>query len=134
MTDGFVEHWSNVIKNPEDEGYELGKKMIDTPKVVFTRTMTESAWVNTTLAHDLVADVNKLKESDGRDIIVYGGAGFVTSLINENLIDDYYLFVNPAAIGDGLTIFGSAGGTKRLKLIESTPHECGVVVNHYQPA
>jgi len=38
-------------------------------------------------------------------IIVYGGASFDSSLIKENLIDEYYLFINPVAIGNGKTIF-----------------------------
>jgi dihydrofolate reductase len=96
--------------------------------------MTESPWINTTLAHDLVKDINDLKKQDGKDIIAYGGAGFVTSLIREDLIDDYYLFVNPAAVGNGMTIFGDAGGYRKLKLVESTPHDYGVVINHYQRA
>lgn len=129
MTDGFISYWSSV--NPESPEYAFAKKMIDIPKVVFTRTLTESPWINTTVAHDIVADINALKQKDGKDIVAYGGAGFVTSLIRENLIDDYYLFVNPIAVGKGMTIFGV--GDKELKLVESTPYECGIVINHYQP-
>ncbi|HYJ92079.1 MAG TPA: dihydrofolate reductase family protein, partial [Pyrinomonadaceae bacterium] len=91
-------------------------------------------WINTTLAHDIVSDTNALKKKDGKDIIAYGGAGFVTSLIKENLIDDYYLFVNPVTISKGMTIFGNTDGYRKLKLVESTPYECGIIVNHYQPA
>jgi dihydrofolate reductase len=132
MTDGFINYWRSVT--PESPEYPFAKKMIDIPKVVFTRTLTESNWINTTLAHDIVADVNELKKKDGKDIMAYGGAGFATSLIKENLIDDYYLFVNPVAIGEGMTIFGNVAGGKALKLVESTPCKSGVVVNHYIPA
>ena len=144
MTDGFVNYWTGVLDNPDSPDAEtvkkavgevsFARKMVDTPKIVFSRTLSESQWVNTTIESDLISTVNKLKHADGKDLLVYGGAGFVTSLIKNDLIDDYYLFENPAAIGNGMTIFGSTGGTKRLKLIDSTPYECGVVVNHYQPA
>lgn len=133
MTDGFVGHWSAAAKNPDDESYEFAKIMVDTPKVVFSRTLDKSSWENTTLASNVVDDVNGFKGKDGGDIIVYGGAGFVSTLIKENLIDDYYLFVNPTAIGTGLQIFGDAGTNKQLELVDSTPYECGVVVNHYRP-
>jgi dihydrofolate reductase len=133
MTDGFINSWSSMLEKSESPEYPFAKKMIDIPKVVFTKTMTESPWVNTTLAHDLIADVSKLKQQNGSDIIAYGGAGFVTNLIKENLIDDYYLFVNPIAIGEGLTIFGDVGGNRELKLVDSTPYECGIVINNYQP-
>jgi dihydrofolate reductase len=133
MTDGFISSWSGMLENPDSPEYTFAKKMIDIPKVVFTRTLTESPWINTTLAHDLVADIKNLKQDDGKDIIAYGGAGFVTSLIRENLIDDYYLFVNPIAISKGMTIFSEINGNKELKLVESTPYDCGIIVNHYQP-
>ena len=135
MTDGFVNYWTNVLNNPESPEYTFAKKMVDTPKVVFTRTLDKSNWANTTLAKgDINDEISRLKKQNGKDIIAYGGAGFVTSLIRENLIDDYYLFVNPTAVGNGMTIFGDANGYRKLKLVESTPHEYGVVVNHYQPA
>lgn len=134
MTDGFINYWSNVLENPESPEYSFAKKMIDIPKVVFTRTLEESPWINTTLAHDVVADIASAKNNEGKDIVAYGGAGFVTSLVKENLIDDYFLFVNPTAVGAGMTIFGGTDDYKRLKLVESTPYECGIVVNHYQPA
>jgi dihydrofolate reductase len=134
MTDGFINYWSSVLENPDSPEFTFAKKMIDIPKVVFTRTMTESPWINTTLAHDLTSDIQKLKQQGGKGIMAYGGAGLVTSLIREDLIDDYYLFVNPTSIGAGMTIFGDTNGYRKLKLVDSTLHEYGVIVNHYQRA
>lgn len=134
MTDGFIEHWTKVASAEASDEQEVGKIFVDTPKVVFSRTLIETPWPNTTVANDLVATVNQLKSAPGKDIIVYGGADFVSSLVQENLIDDYFLFTNPAAIGDGLRIFAKADSTKRLELIDATPYECGIVVNHFRPA
>ena len=50
-------------------------------------------------------EVSKIKSQNGRDIIVYGGASFDSCLIKEKLIDEFYLFINPVAIGNGMTIF-----------------------------
>ncbi|HEY6626688.1 MAG TPA: dihydrofolate reductase family protein [Ignavibacteriaceae bacterium] len=87
MTDGFVKHWQSV--EPGTEEYPFAKKMVDYPKVVFTKTLNKSEWKNTTLAKgNLSEEVNSLKNQSGKDIIVYGGAGFVSSLIKENLIDE----------------------------------------------
>jgi len=134
MTDGFVSYWSNVLNNPDSPEYDFAKKMIDIPKVVFTKTLDKSNWVNTTLAKGpLAEEIKKLKQQNGKDIIVYGGASFVSSLIKEGLIDDYHLFVNPAAISSGMTIFGDSGGNMKLKLVKSTPFGDGVVALHYQP-
>jgi len=54
-------------------------------------------------------------------------------LIKHNLIDEYHLFVNPVAIGSGMTIFSEFGGKFRLKQVAATPYECGITVQKYLP-
>jgi dihydrofolate reductase len=135
MTDGFIGHWTTAAANNEDPSQEFAQKMVDAHKVVFSKTLDGSTWENTVLAKGgIVDEVNKLKAQNGKDIIVYGGAGFVSSLIKERLIDELYLFVNPAAIPQGLTIFGEAAGNISLKLIESRGFDCGIVLLKYSPA
>ena len=65
-----------------------------------------------------------------KDILVYGGATFVSSLIEHGLIDEMNFFVNPVAIGNGMRVFK---GRKPLKLAASTAYPCGIVVNSYLP-
>jgi dihydrofolate reductase len=128
LAQGFIHHWA---ANPELEGAD---KINEAPKVVFTRTLSESDWANTVLATgDLVDEIRALKEQDGQDIIVYGGATFVASLIKHNLIDEYHLFVNPAAIGSGLPIFQNLDQKLRLSLVTTKAFSCGIVVLHYVP-
>lgn len=134
MTDGFINHWTAVAANPDDPDHESGKKFITTPKVVFTKTLERSEWPNTELAKgDLAEEIDKLKNQSGKDIIVYGGANFVTSLIKAGLIDEYHLFINPVALGNGLTIFKGLENKQDLILERSTPFECGIVVHRYEP-
>jgi len=134
MAAGFISHWTNVVSNPQDPSHSFGEIMINTPKVVFTKTLTRSEWDNTTLATgEIKEEVNKLKNQNGKDIIVYGGAGFVSSLIKESLIDEYHLFVNPAAIGSGLPIFRELGRTQQFSLIKCIPSDSGIVVLVYKP-
>lgn len=136
MAGGFIDHWTNVLRDPSDEENRwAANKFVETPKVVFTKTLDESTWANTDLAKgDLVEEVDKIKNQAGKDIIVYGGAGFVSSLIEHNLIDEYHLFVNPVALGKGLTIFGGIGNSFHLKQVAATPYECGITVHQYIPA
>ncbi len=99
--------------------------------MVFTKSLTTSEWDNTVLAKgDLVEEVNSLKNQSGGDIIAYGGGQFVSHLIKESLIDELNLFINPTAIGSGMAIFNQR---TNLKLVKSQAHECGIVVNTYQP-
>jgi len=131
MTDGFISYWSNV--NPESEEYPFARKMVEKPKVVFTKTLAESVWDNTTLAKgELKVEVDNLKRQKGKDIIVYGGAGFVSSLIKNNLIDEYNLFVNPAVLGKGMTIFEGIQNKSDMLLLSSKTFDCGIVLNQYQ--
>ena len=133
MTDGFISYWSNV--KLESEEYRFAKQMVDYHKIVFTKTLDKSNWENTTLAKgDITDEVNKIKKQNSKkDIVVYGGAGFVSSLIKNNLIDEYNLFINPTAIGKGLEIFKDVDSKLSLNLIKSTAFDCGIVVNQYQP-
>ncbi len=134
MTDGFVSHWTNVVANPNDPSYAFAKKMVDIPKVVFTKTLEKSVWANTLLAKgNLANEIAKLKKQDGKDMIVYGGAGLVSSLIKEGHIDEYHLFVNPIAIGNGMTIFKSLDKKQKFSAIQSTPYACGITVLSYKP-
>ena len=134
MTEGFISAWKATLAKPEDPNFVFAKKMLDTPKVVFTKTLAESKWENTVVARgDLTSEVNELKNRDGGDMIVYGGASFVSSLIEEGLIDEYHVFVNPAALGNGLTIFGGLERRQNFLLVKAIPFDCGIVLHHYVP-
>jgi len=141
MTDGFISYWTDVVANPADPQYSFAREMVDKPKVVFTKTLDKSKWENTTIAKgDLAEEITKLKKSSSssdsgqvKDIIVYGGASFVSSLVKNNLIDEYHLFINPAAIGKGLSIFSTLNDQLNLKLVKSIGFGCGIVLNYYEP-
>jgi dihydrofolate reductase len=122
-----------VMTKPDDPFYAFAKKMIETPKVVFTKTLKKSQWANTDIATgDLAEEIIKLKSQNGRDIIVYGGASFDSSLIKEGLVDDFHLFINPAAIGKGMTIFKDLNEIQKFTLIKSKAFDCGIVLLHYE--
>ena len=132
LAEGFIPYWANVAANPDEPDYETGKEFSNTHKIVFSKTLDKPEWKNTELAKgELVDEITKLKNEKGNDIIVYGGATFVSTLIKQGLIDEYHLFINPIAIGDGMTIFKDLVSKQRLKLVASTPFECGIVVLNY---
>jgi len=133
MVDDFVPYWTDVMNKPDDPMYAFAKKMIEISKVVFTKTLNKSEWVNTELAKgDLKDEVTKLKCQKGKDILVYGGASLDSSLIKENLIDEFYLFVNPIVMGNGKNIFKDIKEIQKLSLIESKVLDYGLVLLHYE--
>jgi dihydrofolate reductase len=131
MTPGFVQYWEAITKRPDSPEYGFAKKMVDTPKIVFSRTVKEIAGKNVRVENgDFVAAINRLKGQAGKDLIVYGGASFVASLIEARLIDELNFFVNPVAIGEGMRIFRRE---TPLTLSRSTTYPSGIVVNTYRP-
>ncbi|MBI2259001.1 MAG: dihydrofolate reductase family protein [Flavobacteriia bacterium] len=133
LAEGFIPHWENVAKDPNNPEYEGGIKYSTTPKIVFTKTIDKSIWKNTEVSNgDFIEEINKLKNQNGKDIIVYGGGTFVTSLINAGLIDEYHLFINPTAIGSGMTIFKGLDKNLKLKLKTSKQFDCGITLTCYE--
>jgi dihydrofolate reductase len=132
LAQGFIPHWAAVAANPDNPEYSAGKKYSDTPKVVFSKTLHTSEWANTVIAKgDMVKEVRELKSQPGGDIIVYGGSAFVSSLIKENLIDEFHLFVNPAVIGAGMPIFQHIKEKVKLTPQGTTTFACGITVMKY---
>jgi dihydrofolate reductase len=133
MTDVFISTWSDVINKPDDPWYAFAKKMIEIPKVVFTKTLNKSKWINTDIATgDLTDEIIKLKSRDGKDMIVYGGASFDSSLIKLGLIDEFLLFINPVAIGNGMTIFKDLNEIQKFNMVKSIAFDSGEVLLHYE--
>ncbi len=134
-SEGFIAHWGNVAADPAHPEYDAGRKFTDTRKIVFSRTLDAIAGPNAELMHEADAEtINALKAQPGGDIIVYGGADFVGSLVQQGLIDDYYLFIDPVAIGEGLSIFRGLKSPRQLKLEDARAYDCGITVLHYKPA
>jgi dihydrofolate reductase len=128
LAQGFIKHWAS---NPDQEGAE---KINSSKKVVFTKTLDNSEWDNTVLAKgDLVDEITKLKTQNGKEIIAYGGATFVSALIKQGLIDEFHLFINPTVIGNGMTIFKEPDSRQNLTLVKSISFDCGIVVLNYVP-
>ena len=134
LAEGFIPYWATVAANPDHPEFTAGEKFTDTTKVVFTKTLDNSAWDNAVLAKgDLAEEITTLKKREGKDIIAYGGASFVSALIKEGLIDEFHLLINPTAIGNGMTIFKELDSNQNLALVKSASFDCGIVVLNYEP-
>lgn len=130
----YISYWQGVYTRPDDPMYEVAQRIVRAKKVVFTKTLEKSEWDNTELAKgDLADEIKKLKNQDGKDLIVYGGNSFVSSIIKEGLIDEFHLFINPVALGHGGPIFDQLEQYRQLKLKNSIVYDCGIVLLHYEP-
>lgn len=131
MAAGFLQYWEAIVKKPESPEYVFARKMVDTPKIVFTKTLNAIDGQNVRVEkNDLARAIDQLKKAPGKDIVVYGGATFVSSLIENSLIDELNFFVNPVGIGNGLRVFKTR---KPMTLANSVAYSSGIVVNTYKP-
>jgi dihydrofolate reductase len=130
--EGIIKYWENTaIENPT---HPFAKKIAGIPKVVFTKTLGKSTWNNSTLAKgNLAEEIDGLKKQNGKDILVFGGADFVSSLIKENLIDEYHLIINPTAMSNGMTVFNSLDRIQKFTPIQSKLYPGGKTVLSFKP-
>jgi dihydrofolate reductase len=113
----------------------VARRMNDAPKVVFSRTLDKAAWNNTTLVKgDLAAEVRKLKQAPGPDIVIMGSGTLVSQLSQARLIDEYKIVLSPIALGAGRTLFEGLKDKLALKLTKSQAFSNGNVVTYYEPA
>lgn len=133
MADTFIPAWTARASDP-DIADVYTHRINDLPKMVFSKTQTEHDWQNTVLVNEaLPEEAARLKKSPGGDIITYGGSSLAATLIQAQLIDEFYLLVNPVAIGKGLPVFHPLEEQLPMKLISATSFLCGIVVLFYKP-
>lgn len=129
----YIPFWQDTVTKPDDPMYEFAKRIVSAKKIVFTKTLDKSIWDNTELAKgNLVDEINKLKEQDGKDIVVYGGSSFVSALIKEGLVDEFQFYINPVALGKGVHIFDQIDNFKQLKLKSAITLDSGIIMVIYE--
>ncbi|HWM14791.1 MAG TPA: dihydrofolate reductase family protein [Gaiellaceae bacterium] len=126
---GFAEAW------PPRTG-EFADKYNTMPKYVVSTTLAEPEWNNTTvIGGDVAAEVAKLREQPGGDVLVNGSARLVTTLMEHDLVDAYRLMVFPVVLGAGKRLFADGGPPATLRLAEARPvGSDGVLVLVYERA
>jgi dihydrofolate reductase len=133
---GFVSYWPQVPSDPASPQrlVEYAQRLNTLRKIVFSRTLSHVTWNNTTLVKEVVpADILRMKQESGLDMLIYGSASLVQTLTNLRLIDRYQLLIYPTAIGSGKPLFRDIAPQVKFSLIGTETHPSGVVVLSYQP-
>ena len=105
----------------------------DVTKYVVSKTMKKSDWENSVFLES-VEDIEKLKNSDGSDILVSGSGTLVQTLLKHNLVDELWLLIHPLTLGTGKKLFDNGTIPAAFTLIESTVTPSGVIVANYKRA
>jgi dihydrofolate reductase len=112
---------------------EFARLLNALPKVVFSRTLTETAWKPARIVSDDAAgEVARMKREAGKDLVVFAGAGLATSFMNDDLVDEYHLLVHPIVLGRGLPLFSRVQAERPLVLESARSLPSGVVSLRYR--
>ena len=123
--DQFAAYW------PGQAGNGFGDRMNALPKYVVSASLQQADWNNSHVLRDLAKEVAALKQTDGEDLLVYGSATLVKSLLHHDLVDELRLILYPVSIGGGLRLFDEGGEMKKFTLKSAKSLEGGMVILEY---
>jgi len=131
MMEGY---WPNAGKEPGASKHDIehSKWYNEAQKIVLSKTMKGADLPKTKIiSDDLSSEINEIKQSNGSEILVFGSPTATHSLIQQNLIDGYWLFVNPVILGQGIPLFVDIKEKIKLKLLGSHQFSNGVTELNY---
>lgn len=128
-------YWPTAGDKPSASKHDIehSKWYSKVHKVVLSKTMKDMNVTNTTIISDNLSDnIKKIKQQAGKDILLFGSPTATHSLIQQNLIDGFWLFVNPIILGRGTPLFADIKDKIKLKLLPATRQfTCGVTELNY---
>ncbi|MNK04832.1 hypothetical protein D3C87_227050 [compost metagenome] len=131
MMEGY---WPTAADSPTASKHDIehSKWYKDVHKVVLSRTMEATGLINTTIISDNLSDsINEIKQQEGSDILLFGSPRATHALIQQNLIDGYWLFVNPIILGQGIPLFVDIKDKIKLQLLSTQQFTTGVTALSY---
>jgi dihydrofolate reductase len=124
----FAAAWPSMT----EEG-DFGERMNTLPKYVATNTLKALEWNARAIEGDVVDSVAKLKEQPGGDLLIYGSADLVGTLMAHDLVDEYRLIVYPTVVGKGRRLYPEGGVAPTLQLADTVTFSTGPVSLVYRP-
>lgn len=132
----MAEHWP-IADHPPTPRVEamFARKLNTIRKYVVSKTLTYADWEHTTiLPGELAAEMAKIKNQPGKDLVVLGSPDLAHSLVAAKLVDEYHLVVQPFFAGRGPRLFEELPEPLKLKFLEARPFKNGAVLMRYAPA
>jgi dihydrofolate reductase len=130
------ENFANYWPNASEEEQVIAQPLNTLPKYVVSTTLSEPLeWENSTLLKGDVAEaVAALKQGDGADVHVIGSAQLVRALVENDLVDEFRVMIDPLVLGGGKSIFPEDGAMRPLRLVDSEVTTTGAILATYAPA
>jgi dihydrofolate reductase len=129
----MIRYWPTPMAKQQNPVVADG--MNSASKIVFSRTLKEATWQNTTLLKsDLPGEIHKLKQQAGKGICILGSGTIVTQLAEARLIDELQVVISPIVLGKGKTPFETLKQRLPLKLLKTRAFTNGNVIHYYGAA
>jgi dihydrofolate reductase len=113
--------------------HPLADRVNALPKYVFSSTLEHAEWSNSTIVRgDVVAEVSKLKQQEGGDLLIYGHGLLGETLLKRHLLDVLDLSIHPLVLGQGKQFFRE-GQNVTLRLVATKSFSKGIVKVTYEP-
>ena len=127
--DIFANYWPKVT----DPGNAIATALNARPKHVVSRSLDRVSWNNSGLIKgDVVAELRKLREQPGRTLQTWGSTDLLQTLLKNDLIDEYRLFIFPLVLGAGKRLFGSGTVPMALRQVESVTSGKGATYHRFE--
>jgi dihydrofolate reductase len=123
----FEQYWPTVT----DENNEIARALNTQPKYVASRTLETAGWSGTTVIRNVPREVASLKQDSGRPIFLVGSSDLARTLIANDLVDEYELWLHPVVLGTGKRLFRDDSPKSDLRLVESRTTGAGLVILTY---
>jgi len=127
-------YWPTAADKPTATKHDIdhSKWYKNVHKVVLSKTLKEAGLTNTEIISENLSErINALKQQPGNDILLFGSPTATHSLLKENLIDGFWLFLNPIILGQGIPLFADIKDKTKLKLLTTQQFTSGVVELNY---
>lgn len=132
----FENYWPDTLndKSTSKENQLTAQAINDMQKIVFSTTLKMVDWNQSKLIKYITAEeIKKLKQQQGKNIVIYGSGTIVRALAKLGAIDEYRFMVNPVILGRGRSLFEGDGQVK-LELLDTKKFKSGSVLVMYRPA
>jgi dihydrofolate reductase len=127
--EGMAAYWTSPQAEPKEAA-----QLTATPKVVFSKSLKEATWANTTIhrGKNLREEIAGLKRQTDKDLMIFGSASLGNAFISAGLIDEFRILINPIVLGAGRSLFQGGYERFRLKLTGAQPFDSGGVLLSYE--
>ena len=127
-------YWPAQVDNPKASKHDIkhSKWYNNIQKLVLSKSMKDTHLTNTTIISDNISErINEIKQQRNQDILLFGSPTATHALMQLNLIDGYWLFINPIILGRGIPLFAEIKEKIKLKLLNTHQFSSGVTELNY---